>query len=217
MKMKKNLLIILLALFTYSTSFSQNRTEVVLDSSFKKENLYSNALSFFAMEFKSANNVIQMKDPETGKVIGKGKAGDRNLTITISCKDGKYKYEIEIEDLQRDINLPINYLGTKAMGNDGVTIAPVTFDNGKPVIAKNRIYFKYSNTQWSSYRYYYDENTTGHSPAPMTGSMYKKWKDLVDSELESNKQKYDNLTKSDDIILEKIISDLKSQMSKSDW
>lgn len=214
----KTKLIILLTLLIHSFSYSQNRTEVISDSSFKKDNLYSNALSFFAMEFKSANNVIQMKDPETGKVIGKGKAGDRNLTITISCKDGKYKYEIEIEDLQREVNLSINYLGTKAWGNDGITLAPVIFENGKPIIVKNKIYFKYTNPAWNSgYKYYYDETTPGHSPAAMTGSMYKKWKELVDIELETNKEKYNNLTKSDDIILEKIILDLKNQMSKSDW
>jgi hypothetical protein len=213
----KTKLLILLTLLIHSISYSQNRTEVISDSSFRKDNLYSNALSFFAMQFKSANNVIQMKDPETGKVIGKGKAGDRNLTITISCKDGKYKYEIEIEDLQREVNLSINYLGTKAMGNDGITLAPVIFENGKPIILKDKIYFKYSNPQASNFKYYYDESISDHSPAWMTGGMYKKWKELVDIELETNKEKYNNLTKSDDLVLEQIIRSLKNQMSKSDW
>jgi hypothetical protein len=80
-------------------------TSVVENPNLNKSELYSNALSWFAKTFKSSNDVIQMKDAESGKIIAKGilnsaptlmgVKGDGACwaTITIICKDGKYKYE----------------------------------------------------------------------------------------------------------------------------
>lgn len=80
---------------------------VVLDSTFKKNDLYINAKKFFVDVYHSAKDVIQLDDKDAGIVIGKGyfetlwKANFLYTyqlqiwhTIKISIKDGKYKYEI---------------------------------------------------------------------------------------------------------------------------
>ena len=85
-----------------------NFTEVViLDSSFKKNDLFINAKKFFVDVYHSGKDVIQLEDKDAGIVIGKGyfvtlwKASFLFTyefqvwhTIKISLKDGKYKYEI---------------------------------------------------------------------------------------------------------------------------
>jgi hypothetical protein len=97
--------IIFLAVFFPLDIFGQFSEIVVVDSVLTKQTLYSNCLSWFAVSFKSANSVIQMKDLETGKIIGKGilnskvtamginQTGNTYVTITISLRNGKYKYE----------------------------------------------------------------------------------------------------------------------------
>lgn len=78
--------------------------EVVQADSLKKDELYSRAREWFAKTFKSADHVLQMDDREAGKLIGKGFADldfstkmtvikiKMYFTLTISIKDGKYRY-----------------------------------------------------------------------------------------------------------------------------
>lgn len=81
-------------------------TEVVdVDTTLTKHALFNNAIEWLTITYKSANDVIQMKDDESGKIIAKGNLntvplvlgrpypGHTTITITISCKNGKYKYE----------------------------------------------------------------------------------------------------------------------------
>jgi hypothetical protein len=85
---------------------SYSEVVTVSDSASKNE-LFSRAKSCFARLFKSSNNVIQNEDKDSGNIIGKGNikayakalgmtsdAGFVNFTITIACKDGRYKYTI---------------------------------------------------------------------------------------------------------------------------
>ncbi len=87
-------------------------TEVVqLDSSVTKSQIYTTAREWIATTFKSAKNVIQMDDKESGKIIAKGNLqlvgivmhsllrngnsqcmGHMNFTLSIQAKDGRYKY-----------------------------------------------------------------------------------------------------------------------------
>lgn len=86
-------------------------SEVVnTDASLKKADLFKNAKLYFVNTYRSANDVIQYQDEETGKVIGKSflkvsaqqKYGlglylmtfnwDIHYTTEIICKDGKYRY-----------------------------------------------------------------------------------------------------------------------------
>jgi hypothetical protein len=64
-----------------------------------RNELYSRAKEWFAKNFKSVKDVLQMDDKEAGKLIGKGNfdIGDNcyyNFTLSIFIKDNKYKYII---------------------------------------------------------------------------------------------------------------------------
>lgn len=81
-------------------------TGVVEVDSANKDVLYSRAKKWFAEEYKSAQNVIQLDDKDAGEVLGKGlfksyftvfmEAQDVSVyhTVKIYVKDNKYKYEI---------------------------------------------------------------------------------------------------------------------------
>lgn len=88
--------------------FSQNKisySEVVQTDSVSKQTLYGRGLTFFANNFKSANNVIQLKDEAECHIIGKSNieypgvdqyySGHINFTIELFFKDGRFKYEIK--------------------------------------------------------------------------------------------------------------------------
>lgn len=76
--------------------------EVVQADGLSKSDLYSNALEWFALKYNSANDVIQLKDESSGKIIGKGifkivyytRDPSIHHTISIYTKDGRYKYVI---------------------------------------------------------------------------------------------------------------------------
>lgn len=78
-----------------------------LNDSAKKNELFARAKSCMVHLFKNSNEVIQNEDKENCVIIGKGlinayakalgkyyDAGFVNFTITIACKDGRYKYVI---------------------------------------------------------------------------------------------------------------------------
>jgi hypothetical protein len=115
--MKK--LIFLISIFVPMTSFGQlidelpksedgklNFNEVIQVDSIKQDQLYLNSKQFFVEVFKSAKDVIQMDDRESGIVIGKGFNDIYSkmlgssfpvkmwYTIKIQSKDDRYKYEI---------------------------------------------------------------------------------------------------------------------------
>ena len=216
----KQLILTMSLVFLTLISFGQTtRTDVILvDSTTTKEQLYSNALSFFAINFKSANHVIQMADPVSGHVIGKGIVDGRDVIISLQCKGGRYKYDVTITTKITEIRLPINYLGVSMLGNDGVTMVPVIQNsNDKYVPNKSRAKFEYNNSSWSMYRYYYDGGS-GHTPSMMTKGMWKQWKSLVDSEL--RKPKYTDLGTVPDIHYETLIILMNKHMGQkvdSDW
>lgn len=63
--------------------------------------LYDKGLNWLAIAFKSSNDVIQIKDKENGKIVGKWviqpdeiRLGLVSATITLLFKDGRYKYII---------------------------------------------------------------------------------------------------------------------------
>jgi ribosomal protein L15 len=90
-------------------------SEVVEVPTTSKSELYVRASTWFSRTFKSAKAVIQLEDKEAGKLIGKGNipvvikvpiigktdAGAVAATITVICKDGKYKYIIDNLSHQR--------------------------------------------------------------------------------------------------------------------
>lgn len=83
-----------------------NFNDVVKVDSVSSKELYVRAKQFFVNIFKSANDVVQMDDKESGIIVGKGfndiyikilanpVAIQMWYSIKIQCKDGRYKYEI---------------------------------------------------------------------------------------------------------------------------
>lgn len=77
-------------------------TNVVEVDGVDKEQLYLRAKKWFVIVYKSAKDVIQLDDKENGEIIGKGnfsivyysRAPSIDHTITISVKDGRFKYLI---------------------------------------------------------------------------------------------------------------------------
>jgi len=69
----------------------------------KKDYLYKKSLSFLAKTYNSANDVIQLKDPDTGQIICKGLGKFTtmgmpfyfNYTFIIDIKDGKIRTRFE--------------------------------------------------------------------------------------------------------------------------
>lgn len=94
----------------------------IINSSLNKQNLYANAKEWTAKTFGDYKKVIQFEDESNGKLIIKGlsdvpyKASEPFLTsetisytITIECKDNKYRYKIN--DLK--VEQTTNILGSK--------------------------------------------------------------------------------------------------------
>jgi hypothetical protein len=75
-------------------------TGVVIVNSATKEILYTKTKEWIALNYKSANDVIQLADKETCKIILKGtfpttmfmKEGWLEHTLIFDFKDGKFKY-----------------------------------------------------------------------------------------------------------------------------
>lgn len=110
--MKTVFLYLLLAVFALQ-SYAQDPTSkinltevVVVDSTLKKDELFSRARKWFADSFVNSNNVLRVNDKESGELIGQGTfPGEqtRGLTtdkftisfdVNIYVKDGRYKYEV---------------------------------------------------------------------------------------------------------------------------
>lgn len=89
-----------------SSSKKISYAEVVTCKGLTKDDLYVRAREWFAKTYNSAQQVIQMDDKAAGKIIGKATARGSyyimltafnytlNYTMIVSCKDGRYKYEI---------------------------------------------------------------------------------------------------------------------------
>jgi len=110
--MKKAILIFFIIPFITLTGFSQTITQDSLtgkyqsqgikkiDSLLSKGEIYSRTNEWIALNFKSSNDVIQLADKETGKIIGKGsfktnmfmKEGWIEYTFLLEFKDGKIRY-----------------------------------------------------------------------------------------------------------------------------
>lgn len=86
------------------------------------EFIYKQSLDYLAYTFKDSKSVIEVKDPERCKIIGRGQIGsfDENFvrpvrlygTITLNCKEGKSRLTVSnliVKDLQFREYLPYDY------------------------------------------------------------------------------------------------------------
>lgn len=92
--------------------------------------LFARAKRWYVKEYRNANEVIQMEDPERGEIIGKGifkvvyfsRQPNIRHTVTIQVKDGRYRYEISnfsYRDIQGDAfaleNFPRSWAGKRKL------------------------------------------------------------------------------------------------------
>lgn len=107
-------------------------SEVVLvDSSIKQSTLFLRAKKWFVDYYKSAKDVIQLEDRESGEIIGKGvcalKIGfvgiDVYHTVRIYVKDGKYKYEITNLSSKQHIPGGVGLLGSTTARTEDLEIS----------------------------------------------------------------------------------------------
>jgi len=215
------LMVLTLQVSAQEQKFIMDTTEVI-NSNHSKVILYSNALSFFANTFKSSNDVIQMKDDEYGKVIGKGYLSERRrVTITITVKDSLYKYEIISDELDIiEVDLNINNCGIMK----GKTYLPVKIKNGKPIFDLRNIYFKWTEPIEGEWVITYDgfEKIKGVSKRAINDWIYKVDRSISinpDGSINNNykNKELENLLTPIDYELLFIIKNLKYEMNKSIW
>lgn len=151
-------IILFIIIFSYYQSYSQlisefSRdekgdmlfTEIVTVDSSSKDELYLNASSFFANQFKSANHVIQLQDKQAGVLIGKGTGKiyndedavmttvyNFNFTMRITVKDNRYKYEIYGISFFTQPALPYYPNGVQFSQHDMFDSTVYYKSNGKP-------------------------------------------------------------------------------------
>ena len=106
--MKKILnLIIFLGVFYTSNAQSEFKiSDTLTVSNINKSEVFESWLEFIAVNFKSANNVIQYQNKERGKIILKGDFNDEfrtNFTLSLTLTENGWNYTFaNIKSLQYD-------------------------------------------------------------------------------------------------------------------
>lgn len=210
--MKKLSLLLLSFIMTINYCYTQTpKTSDTITSKLSKTILYTNALSWVTNSFNSGKAVIDMADKDGGLIIGKGYfEKDRPMKVTIQVKDGKYRYEFEINKKSYPstlIEIPVTY---PMKMFKGVTYAQISMDD--EVITIDSIFcqqktaiYGVKNTNYSiyDYRIYYN-NPPAKSMATsfaLNKAHYLEWKKLVDVEILNIKTEW----------YKKLIIDYKSQ------
>lgn len=134
--MKTRFLFVFLFLFVIATSsFSQQYSKVIEVPNKTSKELYSSAREWFAKTFVSANDVLQMDDLQSGKLIGKGnfllKDWIVDFNFEVIVKEGRYKYDLS--------NIKVT------MEVDGVPLSKVDF---KTYLDQKEYYRKGSDINW---------------------------------------------------------------------
>jgi hypothetical protein len=106
----KNILLIIICLVTIITNAQTINKNVETDNydsqgivelnDFSKDKIYKKSLEWIALNYKSAEDVIQLRDEEQGKIIAKGnfiskrfgKKGWIRHTLVLDFKEGKFRY-----------------------------------------------------------------------------------------------------------------------------
>jgi hypothetical protein len=151
-------------------------TGVVEVTGVSQAQLYSRAYEWIAKNYKSANDVIQMQDKESGKLIAKGllpvslkgrAAGNVEHTLSVYVKDGRYKYEFT--------SLRHQYMATGQHGGD-YSMGP--FENAEPTL---RIAFVNGQIKksWDQIRRNTENDITAMT-ASLEAAMTGKTKDKSD-------------------------------------
>lgn len=79
--------------------------------------LYLRALAWFATSFQSANDVIQFKDPQAGKIIGRAvHSYNPNVFMSSACTKGYIDYNIVVEVKDGRYKLTLNSFSHRYIG-----------------------------------------------------------------------------------------------------
>jgi hypothetical protein len=184
---------------------------VSVDSSTSKEVLFGRGMLFFANTFKSAKDVIQLSEPVSGKIVGKCIVGDKKVTITIDCKDGKYRYNIELSP-RLIIERRVILRGRKYAYLTADTHIKITNESGDIEVPLSDIKFKQSTGQ--SFTYYEAMNSN------FMKKYWQKWDVDVKAEINKIEREYSNNldinSSTNQRTLIHIIELIKGEMSKED-
>lgn len=101
--------VIITSLFLVSISLQAQKTKVISDSLSDKATLYSKSLLWASKTWRNANQVIQLKDPETGTIVIHGGLQSAPRTMGVSA-DGLTRTEITI--LTKDGKAAITFENT---------------------------------------------------------------------------------------------------------
>jgi hypothetical protein len=127
-------------------------SEVIPIDSTSKSEIFVSVLEWYNKTYKSGKNVIQASDKEGGMIIGnavtktiiynnlgiKKDGGYFSYTISVYCKDNKYKYVID----------NITYNSGEMVLNPGADLAEVFPSNWTGLIQN----IKYNRKQWISFQ-----------------------------------------------------------------
>jgi hypothetical protein len=214
--MKRVILTITLVVLTLVGYSQVPSTDVVsVDTTITKDELFGRGMAFFANTFKSAKDVIQLSEPVSGKIVGKGIVGDKKVMITIDCKDGKYRYDIDLSPkliidrrvILRDRKYAYCMVNTHIkVTNEGGTIEVPLSD----IVIKNGGFC----SKAPDISYYEAVNSN------FMKNWFSSWKEDVQSEISKIKKEYsDNLdpnSVSNQRTLSHIIELIKTEMGKED-
>lgn len=123
-------LIIFIILLFPLLSDAQIHSEVIEVPGKSADQMYKAAKEWFALTFKSANDVIQLDDPTERKIIGKGVKQVQALVggvpsylnihfnLLVQFRDGRYKYNIESTELKSASGHSYTYEELKATATE---------------------------------------------------------------------------------------------------
>lgn len=123
--------LLLMLLVAFPTASFTQKTAIFVDTLATKAELFSKSLIWIAKTWKEANNVIQLKDENSGTIIVKGglasvpKAlgvaadGITMSDVTIQVKDGKWKITFEDTNFRWRIGTLWTFDNTPATNKKG--------------------------------------------------------------------------------------------------
>lgn len=95
---------------TVSTQDIESLQRIVELPGYSKADIYNKSLDWFARTYNSANNVIQLRDPDAGKIIGRGMGyvdfglgtGDYySYTMIVDIQEGRMRVRYENFDISK--------------------------------------------------------------------------------------------------------------------
>jgi len=115
--MKKVLLILGMIVFTFSMNAQSSEMEFVNQAEGQtKSEIFSKVSKWIALNYNSANDVVQLSDVEGGNIVVKAKTSttvyskgvpatsDYDYSLSVSVREGKYKVLITISKFPHDLN-----------------------------------------------------------------------------------------------------------------